>query len=98
MVCNEPLRPGQRLKPDCPGFFIASIANPANVEVAFCSAFSAALQWPQSAFSAVPDPSILSKRDEPLRASYGHLRWFLNFESMGSPLAVMDEKGTDCRT
>lgn len=20
MVCNEPLRPGQRLEPDCPGF------------------------------------------------------------------------------
>lgn len=55
MVCNEPLRSGQRLEPDCPGFFIASIANPANAETASCFAFSAALQRPQSAFVAADD-------------------------------------------
>lgn len=55
MVCNEPLRPGQRLEPDCPGFFIVQIANPANAETAFCFAFPATLQRPQSALRAVLD-------------------------------------------
>ncbi len=73
MVYNEPLRPEQRLEPDCPGFFIALIANSANAETASCFAFPAALRRPQSAFGAVLDQSILLKREGPLLASYGLL-------------------------
>ena len=70
MVCNEPLRPGQRLEPDCPGFFTVSIANPANAETVFCFAFPAALLRPQSAFGAVLDIYTAEARG----ASTGFLR------------------------
>ena len=70
MVCNEPLRPGQRLEPDCPEFFTVSIANPANAETVFCFALLAALQRPQSVFSAVLDHFTAEARG----ASTGFLR------------------------
>ena len=69
MVCNEPLRPGQRLEPDCPRFS-------SNLS---CESSSIFPNSPYGATGATEHvwsqgwQTILLKREEPLQASYSLL-------------------------